>query len=114
MDGTHRGRRGVRDDGAGSDNQHLAFNQTGRDSLSSPREDPSVSLSRHPHPLGRSILIKPFHIGEPDRFEFVEADGDRVSLALQTPDRTEAPTIQVAANATRDNGAGHVIESICS
>jgi len=114
VDGTFGRRRRLLDHRTRFDNQHLALNQAGGDGVSSPREDTRICLSRHPHAPGRRVLIEPFQVGETDRFEFVQADGDRVRLARQAPDRSEAPAIQLAADATRDNGPRHAIKSICS
>ena len=106
--------RCFRDHRTRPDDQHLAFDQEGGDGVASPQEDTRIGLSRHPHPFGRRILIEALQVRETDRFELVQADGNRVGLARRSADRTEAPSIQLAADATGHHGSGHAIKSICS
>lgn len=114
MDRTFGRRRRLLDYRTRFDNQHPAINQARGDRMSSPREDPGIGLSRHSHAFGRGVLIEPGQVRETNCLEFVQADGDRVTLAREASDRSEAPTLQLAADAARENRAGHAVQSICS
>jgi hypothetical protein len=114
VDGTGGERRSILDHRSRFDEQHLALDQALGDGVPGPRQDPCIRLSRHTHPLGRCILIQPFQIGEPHRFELVQADGDPVRLARRTSDGPESATSQLAADAAGNDGARHPQMSICS
>ncbi len=102
------------DHGARLDHQHPAFHQAGGDGVPSSRKDAGVGLSRHGHPLGGSVLVETFQVGETDGLEFIAADGDRRAPVRGGPDRPEATGCQLLTDATGDDRAGHGVESICS
>jgi hypothetical protein len=114
VDGTLRSRRLAHDDRARFDDEHPALNQGPSHGRSCPREDAGIRLPRHPHPLGRRILVEALEVGETHRLEFVHANRNRAGLARGAPDRTKAATEYLAADVTRDDGPGHTITSICS
>ena len=114
VDGTLRSRRLAHDDRAGFDDEHPALNQSPGHRQLCAREDAGIGLARHAHPFGRRILVEALEIGETHRLEFVHANRNRVGLAGGAPDRPKAATEHLAADATRDDGPGHTIKSICS
>jgi hypothetical protein len=89
------------------DHQHLALDQAGGDGVSSAREDTGVGLSRHGHPLGGSVLIETFEVGEPDGLELIESDTDGRGFPYGASNRPEATPFQLVANTTRNNRARH-------
>jgi len=114
MNGTLQSRRFAHDDRARFDDEHPALNQGPGHRRSCAREDAGIRLARHPHPFGRRILIEAIEVGEPHGLEFVHANRHRVGLAGGAPDRPKAATEHPGADATRDDGPGHTIKSICS
>jgi hypothetical protein len=99
--------------GPALDQEHLLFEQAAGDDRASPRQDAGIGLPRHPHALRSRVLVEPFHVCEPNRLEFVEADANGVGLASGAPNRTESAGGHLTADTARDEGRRHN-ESICS
>jgi hypothetical protein len=102
--------RRLLDHGSRLDHQHLALHQAGGDGVSSTREDTGVGLSRHGHPLGGSVLIETFEVGEPDGLELIDPDTDGLGFPCGASNGPEAAPLQLAANATWNDRARHVCE----
>jgi hypothetical protein len=98
-------RRHVLDHRSGFNHQHLRLEKARGHRVPAPRENPRVGLARDTHAPGRRILVKAFEVGEPDGFEFVEADPHRVRLGRRLADRAEPAALQVATDVTGDRRA---------
>jgi hypothetical protein len=81
VDGAGEGRIGCLDNRTVADDQELALDQRGGDSLPCAGEDPSEGGTGDPHPRGGGFLIEPFEIGEAQGLELVEADGFDLEFA---------------------------------
>ena len=114
VDGALGSRLRVLDHGPRSDHERPALDQARGDDVPAPREDAGVGLPRHPHPLRGRILVQPFHVGQTDGFQLIQADRHRPDPACRAPDRPETAARRFRAHATRHDGAGHVVTSICS
>jgi len=92
------------------DHQHPALDQAGGDGVSITSEDTGVGLSRHGHPLGGSVLIKTFEVGEPDGLELIESDTGGLGLPYGASNRPEATPLQLETYATWNDRARHAGE----
>jgi hypothetical protein len=111
VDGALGRRRGVFDHRPRPDQEHPGFEEAGGYGVPGSCENPRVGLPRHPHALGRRVLVEPLEVGETDGLEFVEANRHRVGFARRLSDGAEAPAFDVAADATEDNGTRHVLRA---
>jgi hypothetical protein len=111
VDGALGRRRGVFDHRPRSDHQHPGFEEAGSHGVPGSRENPRVGLPRHPHALGRRILVEPLEVGETDGLEFVQANRHGVGLARGLSDGAEAPAFHVAADAAEDHGTRHMFRA---
>jgi len=85
----------------------LPFNDDLRDLGMGRMDDVAEGLSGNLHPLGRILLIEPFHVRQSDRFKFIDTQDDLLEFGHGDAARLEIGHTGLMRYETAFEGLGH-------